>query len=541
MSIAPHLHVTFESETARALAKLVRRKQIPDAKILVTPERFFLGDLTAAESGTTRLESLRALDPARFDPWYVEPDAASIFSAAIDAFWRDVKAWSGAGTIWYSSASAQEWCGLITALHVAPNARDFDIIDVHVLPGKTQHRSSADLSLDALKAALPYAAKLSAHDRSDHLARFQSVAPAPLRFVRGGQLLSGALDTHDADIESELEAEYQSSALVVSRLISAYPGEALQADEVFYASRLKALAQSGVIDARGDAYELDASEVRDSTPAADMLDGNRLHITGSVAALGLVRQYAMAMNRPIRNFDETRTLFPSLGPLNTIAVPDARADWFDTSKTDVHHHMGLTSQDRPAMIADWHQLWAKLDRWSGPVTLWLNRRSAADASFLLAVAKHCPRAVAFDIVDFADPDLANPPLPNVERARPDQVAAAARRAFRLTEAEIDALQKDYDRLARETKGMRCFKAGKLTDVPLDYFDKRILKIAGVSGRRLTRVMEDVLAEEGDEGYDQADHYFWLWRFDVLVKAGELAISGKDPDDWRVKRVKPSRA
>ncbi len=539
MTTSLSLHITFDSETARALARLVRRKQMPDARVIALPDLLFLGPLAAAPSGLARRDWINAFDPARFDPWYCDPEAPEEFVRSIDAFWSVVRAHKGPATVWYSSASAQEYSGLVALIAHVPAAAQFDYINVHILPGKTQHRATVALAGKELIAALPFAARFSAHeiDAIHALSARLTDQNAPVRFVRGGQLLGGPADIHDAEIEAELESDYQSGSAALARIFSAQAREAWQADAAFYAFRMKALAASGAIDVRGDASEPDACEVRDLTPSPDMLDNNRLHVVGTLAALGLLRQYAISEGKKLRHIIETRTLFPSLGPITSLNTPEARLAWFQSANVDVHRHMGLGPETVDETVRDWHDLWARLDRWSGPVTIWMSHRSAADMSLRAAIAQHCRRAIAFDFIDMADPDLADPPLPNVERARADQIAAAARRARQLTPQELDDAQKDYARLSPQAKGLRYLKGGKLAEAPLDHFDKRILKIVTPEGRRLSRVMEEVLAEEGDEGFDQADHYFWLWRFEELVLAGEIAVEGRDYQDWRVKRVK----
>jgi hypothetical protein len=58
---------------------------------------------------------------------------------------------------------------------------------------------------------------------------------------------------------------------------------------------------------------------------------------------------------------------------------------------------------------------------------------------------------------------------------------------------------------------------------------------------MARVLEHVSDEAPDEGSDQADHFFWLWRFDELVKSGAIEVDRQAPPDFRVRRAPPQPA
>jgi Protein of unknown function/Domain of unknown function (DUF1835) len=536
LAAAEHLHICFSASTARTLARLVRRKKIAPAVAVSNPDLLFIGPLADVAAPLARLTWINAFDPYRFDPWYCEPDEAAAFTDGIAKFWNTLNAWQGPAIVWYSSASAQEATGFLTVAKLAVRAPEFEFVDVHILPGKAQHTHTGALSDDEIIAALPYATRLSdlelaiARDSFDRLA----ADPDPVRFIRGGKLLTGLASVHDAEIEYELEADFQTGEAVTRLIFAAQAQQTEQADKKFYAFRLKFLAETGAIDARADAYELTASEVRDLTPSADMLDENRLHIVGTYAALGLVKRHSITAGKPIRHIIETRNLFPALGPLSTLNQPQARIDWFRNADVDVHRHMSIAPEQVAEMLRDWQDLWTRLDRWSGPVTFWMSSRSAADRSLQLAVAHHCRRAVMFEFVDVADPDISDPPLPNVEMASADQITAAARRASPMSEAALALARTEYARLAAAPKGLRFFKAGNLAEGLLDQFDDRILNIVTPHSRSLSRTMEDIIAEEHDEGHDQVDHFFWLWRFEELVLAGRIQVEGSDFGDWRIR-------
>ena len=264
------LHVFFSYSAERSFKLLIRRNQVPQALTVSTSDYLMHGPIQDLYSGTKRKTWIEEFDPRYFDPYYLNDEDNAGYDEYIDQFWQTIEAHTGPITIWTSCENPNEWTGYIAVLNKLNRFSGIEVIDVSKLPSRLlKSECAGSLNQNALINALSTARSITEDDVRNALLEFDRLAnePPTVRLIENGELVSAKNDCLDDLVLSYVTNTWQKPAMVVGRVMG--HGMFLDDKETnypvsdwFITVRLVGLVEAGIIEAKGDPYEIRLSEVR---------------------------------------------------------------------------------------------------------------------------------------------------------------------------------------------------------------------------------------------------------------------------------------
>ena len=263
---ASTLHIVFNPSAGASLRDAMRQIGRND-QVIALPDCLSFGPINPPDPA---LRCKWVEDQLGYTDW--EPVVGESQS-----FWNE--AFSGAHdkVVWTSRRSAQEYCGFLEWLWRA-DERPFNIVDVTDLEvvhrdrtgkQKPRHLATSVALLPAYQiienelfdAATPVEANVrSGYQRQWAMLREEN---APLRILVEGGIESAPITAFDELVLSHASRDWQKSALVVAKALTDFWDTSLiQTGDLVLASRLRALAGTGQLRARGNLADIQGSEVR---------------------------------------------------------------------------------------------------------------------------------------------------------------------------------------------------------------------------------------------------------------------------------------
>jgi len=228
---------------------------------------------------------IRPSDPVTRGAWMKRRlDDEAYRMDGIDVPWDAVLASDTAPTVWFSRRSASEYAGFLELLWRMGDA-PCNIIDLSETRVTSENRSGqirpsrlavslALLTADEIVRGNLFATSrpLSLEDR----ARYRSIwsrlrdENAPLRVLDRGELVSAPVSHFDALLLSIATSEWRKMALILGHALAETWEDAIaQIGDNFLAARIRALADMGQLELRGDVSARRTTEVRRAPSSAE--------------------------------------------------------------------------------------------------------------------------------------------------------------------------------------------------------------------------------------------------------------------------------
>jgi hypothetical protein len=262
-----------------------------------------------------------------------------------------------------------------------------------------------------------------------------------------------------------------------------------------------------------------------------------LHVVTGYSAAKSLRQAIEAAG----NGDLALNLLDDLsyGPINSPDV-GSRAEWIEQN---------LAVDLRQEFDRIESTFWEPLLAWTGPLILWVSRRSTLEYSGFLEIVCRLQDRPA-EVVDITDAEILLAPTMRPERTvKAETINHLPGTAFFRNDvigrrAPLDASARKaacelWSRLRSENAPLRVFRDGELVSAPLSHFDSIIKAQAGPAWRKTRSVIGAVL---GDVAYEARD-FVLINRLIWLIETGQLEVRNQDPHaqdedlpwfDWEVR-------
>jgi hypothetical protein len=262
-----------------------------------------------------------------------------------------------------------------------------------------------------------------------------------------------------------------------------------------------------------------------------------LHVVAGYSAAMSLRQAIEAVG----NGDLVLSLLDDLsyGPIDSPDV-DSRGEW-------VEQNLGVDLRQEFDRIES--TFWEPLLAWTGPLVLWVSRRSTLEYAGFLEIVHRLQDRPA-EVVDITDAGIVFTPTMRPERIVEAETVnclpgtAFFRNAVIGRRAPLDASARKaacelWSRLRSENAPLRVLQDGELVSAPLSHFDSTIKAQAGPVWRETRSVIG---AAMGDRAYEARDFVF-ISRLIWLIEAGQLEARTQDPHpqdvdlpwfDWEVR-------
>lgn len=253
------LHIVFNPSAAVSLRDALREEG-QDDRVIAFFDCLSFGPIDSSDPAT---RAKWVEDELGYDNW-------DEIAGQSESFWQEAVSSSDRKIAWTSRRSTQEYTGFLEwvwRLGDAP-AEFIDLTDVIVTGPMGSGPAHLPLLLPCQireSGLLDRAEELTPTLRKKYRELWGRLRAenAPFRILDEQGLSSAPLSHFDAQLMSLITAEWQKAALVVGYALGDFWDTSLmQTGDLVYAARLCALAEAGLIEARGDLPHLQRYEVR---------------------------------------------------------------------------------------------------------------------------------------------------------------------------------------------------------------------------------------------------------------------------------------
>jgi uncharacterized protein DUF3658/uncharacterized protein DUF1835 len=268
MRSASTLHIVFGSSAAGSLREALRSMKRDDRVVALDDDLSF-GPIDPA-------------DPKARAVWMEQElgyEIDEVFAARVERFWADALAPADRRIAWMSRRSARDYAGFLEWLwRLGDQACDIVDLTEARFPDRCADGAASYLSLvislgilspDQIVAMglLDRAQPLAPDARSHYLATWRRLKPekAPLRLLSEAGFSSAPITVYDDELLSYAVPTWRKVARIVGEAL-ANQEEIHRCDDLLLAARVRALANAGRLEARGNPLKIRYSEVR--LPAA---------------------------------------------------------------------------------------------------------------------------------------------------------------------------------------------------------------------------------------------------------------------------------
>ena len=225
----------------------------------------------------------------------------------------------------------------------------------------------------------------------------------------------------------------------------------------------------------------------------------------------------------------------SCGPIRALDAGVRTAWWSQFYAEDIFY-----AEEIPELEIRIAAFWDRLAAADGRIVVWAGRRSAMEATFLLAVADKLGDR-PFSIIDVTELGLPPPRGPNAEFDVSGAVSLLEHDVLRtligterpLVPEKRAAMREQWRMLQQEDAPFRIATGASMVSVTEDYFDAALLTEARAEPRKVARVVGGAMVQE--RTLMQVGDLMLLARLVALVKMGKLVADG-DPWDMQTCRV-----
>lgn len=260
------LHVLFGGSGAFSVRQAIERTGRPDG-VVCFHDFFEFGPINPPDPMARARWVDKVLDVADWEGVAAQTETAMTECAATD----------GRFVAWVSRRDAHSYSGFLQWLSRIGD-KPCDTIDVTELMITTRRRdgergppsrviSPSDLAPDQIieTGLLEQSAPLTAVDRDRYRALWTALRAenAPLRIVGTGGLVSAPITIFDSMIKSSATNSWSKMTRVLGEvLVQSWEGDFQPVGELVLAARIRALAEAGDLEWRGDLYEMRNCEIR---------------------------------------------------------------------------------------------------------------------------------------------------------------------------------------------------------------------------------------------------------------------------------------
>lgn len=240
----PRLQVMFSPSAAGTLKQALVLADRPD-EVLCLSDNFSFGPI-AMDDAQARVRWVE--EELGYTGWHDFTDKSAAFLAAFEAPPAQV-------TAWLSRRETMTYAGFLWWLSRVGNI-PVSIIEV------------AELSIANAKNLIKFldqAAPLSMENRTLYQSRWKQlkIEDAPLRVIRGEELVSAQISHFDESLLSHTTHEWQKMARIVAvSLVEFCDAGVYQTDDLVLGARLAYLAEEGKLEWRGDLSRMRHCELR---------------------------------------------------------------------------------------------------------------------------------------------------------------------------------------------------------------------------------------------------------------------------------------
>ena len=258
---AQPLHVVFASTAAGTLQRALDALHRRDA-IVCLADDLSIGPIDGAGSRAAWLQSSHDLETAKriADNRVVVVETSNANRISPVVWMSSVDARSYAGFLWWLAQVGDKSCRVID---VSRRQNESGLLADPALEPAT---SPSALPPAVMAAFIDNAVALDAHARAEYMARWNLLAleNAPLRIVdRYGALVSAPITQFDALLLAQTTTAWQPGPDIIGIVLAAFQaGGVDQVGDAFLFHRIRELAASGALEARGNIGILRQVEVR---------------------------------------------------------------------------------------------------------------------------------------------------------------------------------------------------------------------------------------------------------------------------------------
>jgi hypothetical protein len=259
------LHIVFNPSGAAGLRDALKDEHRPD-RVIALMDSLSFGPINPPDGG---LRSTWVEDILGYTGW-------EAVTAESDEFWQEALSPRGKKVVWVSRRSASEYSGFLEFLWRLGDA-PCELIDLTdtVVKGTAANGATPLHPAISLGVLPPYqirenrlfdqAQALSTTKRDRYRQEWAGLREenAPFRILTGNGLASAPITDFDQVLLSHAGPNWKKAALIVGKgLRDFWDARLIQSGDLELAARIRALADDGRLEARGDLFDLRNSEVR---------------------------------------------------------------------------------------------------------------------------------------------------------------------------------------------------------------------------------------------------------------------------------------
>jgi hypothetical protein len=237
------LHITFGNSAAATLRQALRQAGRND-EVAYLQDNFSFGPIAAPDPNVR----------ARWVEYELGYSGWEFVIGATEPFLEETRVVDVPRVAWTSIRETSSYAGFLWWLSRVGDA-PCSVVTVPA-PGL--------LTADQMIALLGSEVVLGPGERARHQNRWQQLERenAPLRVIEGEELVSAQIDYFDPMLLSFATSNWQKMALIVGKALGEFYNGPYQTGDLVLAARLRALADDGQLEWRGDLSEIRACELR---------------------------------------------------------------------------------------------------------------------------------------------------------------------------------------------------------------------------------------------------------------------------------------
>lgn len=247
-----------------------------------------------------------------------------------------------------------------------------------------------------------------------------------------------------------------------------------------------------------------------------------LHICTDDSSAGAVKQVLRQEGLPGRLNVASSLMMENVGPLQLLARPKDRLEWFSSVGFDLPVFRGQEPED---LIDDWQSFWTQFDEWTGPVMVWFSSLSAMDRSLLLALCDQIPDHERLFILDVGRPAGDNRPVTAIGELNPLILQQRLPHCRQVDADLAAAFTARYAEHSSNPQALRLLTEGSLVEAPIQTADARFLAKLSKDWCSLARAAAETAGSFGNGGFRDLDYTWLLWRLEELQRAGTIERRG----------------
>jgi len=254
------------------------------------------------------------------------------------------------------------------------------------------------------------------------------------------------------------------------------------------------------------------------------LSSDRMQIVVSDSGAGNIKYAGKQTGRRVKHLACPGPIIPNLGPVNLLAAPKQRFEWFKSYAPDTLQLIQFDISDSD-LIKNWQNFWTLIRDWQGEMTFWMSHRDAADKCMLMSLLNELSDLEQLQVIDVSKAPLKKAPIVTLGECSPDMILQAEEHLRPVQSAELEWAKQNLARFSKPDSGRHFFDETALTSNTVQSADEVILGFLGAEWQKLSSCIDDIFADQMDKKLYDLDYFLILSRLHFLDRTGKIERRG----------------